>query len=76
MKVRPLGCDLWFHIISPAESSWVHTRVIRLNGPGRLTVRFDIPCPDGVMILATLGIAVDFGLASRRDGERWGLPSM
>jgi hypothetical protein len=72
----PVGCDVWFHIISPAESSWVHAKVIRLNGSGRLTVLFDTRCPDDVMLLATLGIAVDFGLASRRDGEQWDLPSM
>src|SRR4051812_8536974 len=49
-QAPPVGHDVWFHRESPATSPWVHAKVIGHDRPGRVSVGFDAPCPDAVIL--------------------------
>jgi len=55
----PQRGTVWLGLEEPARAGWVAARVVRSDGPNRLGVAFAGPCPDDLLLAATLGICLD-----------------
>jgi hypothetical protein len=59
----PLGHEVWFQMEAPATSPWVRAEVIGHDRHGLVSLKFDARCPEEVLLAATLGISINFGLS-------------
>ena len=50
---------VWLRLLGPAKSDWIAASVIRGVGDGGVAVAFDGPCPDDLLLSATLGVSFD-----------------